>query len=142
MTDLANPDNAKAAGVLLQVLPTDASATDVSQATEFEHISTLTETLTEEEMFTLPVNDILFRLYHQEDVELYPAQDVTFACTCSKERSADALRHVAKEELMTIIEEDGAIKMNCQYCHVEYSFDSIDVEAIHSGNHASSQTNQ
>ncbi|WP_421132873.1 Hsp33 family molecular chaperone HslO [Alteromonas sp. A079] len=142
MTDLANPDNAKAAGVLLQVLPTDASATDVSQATEFEHISTLTETLSEEEMFTLSVNDILFRLYHQEDVELYPAQPVSFACTCSKERSAEALRHVAKEELMTIIEEDGAIKMNCQYCHTEYAFDSIDVEAIHSGNHASSQTNQ
>ena len=85
-------------------------------------------------MFSLSVEDILYRLYHQEDVELFPAHAVKFACTCSKERSAEALRHVEKSELMSIIEEEGAIKMNCQYCHTEYRFDSIDVESIHSGN--------
>lgn len=142
MTDLQDPENAKGAGVLLQVLPTDASATDVSQATEFEHIATLTDTLTEEEMFALSVEEILHRLYHQEDVEVFPAQAVSFACTCSKERSAEALRHVEKAELLSIIEDEGAIKMNCQYCHTEYRFDSIDVEAIHNGNMPSSNTNQ
>ncbi|AIG00519.1 MAG TPA: Hsp33 family molecular chaperone HslO [Alteromonas australica] len=134
MTDMQNPERVKAAGVLLQVLPTDASATDVNESTAFSHIATLTETLTEEEMFSLSVEDILYRLYHQEDVELFPAHAVKFACTCSKERSAEALRHVEKSELMSIIEEEGAIKMNCQYCHTEYRFDSIDVESIHSGN--------
>ena len=72
---MSDPKNAKASGVLLQVLPTDASATDVSQANEFAHISKLTETLTKEEMFSLSVEDILYRLYHQEDVEVYPAKD-------------------------------------------------------------------
>ncbi|GFD70064.1 33 kDa chaperonin [Alteromonas sp. KUL156] len=142
MTDLSDPSNAKASGVLLQVLPTDASATDVSQANEFAHISKLTETLTKEEMFSLSVEDILYRLYHQEDVEVYPAKDVTFACSCSKERSAEALRHVEKSELHAIIAEEGAIKMNCQYCHTEYRFDSIDVEAIHNGNFDVSSSNQ
>ena len=134
MTDLSDAKNAKAAGILLQVLPTDASATDVSQATEFEHISTLTDTLTSKEVFSLSVEDILYRLYHQEDIELYSPQAVSFACTCSKERSAEALRHVEKAELLAIAEEEGAVKMNCQYCHAEYRFDSIDIEAIHSGN--------
>lgn len=142
ITDLSDPQNAKASGILLQVLPTDSSATDVSQANEFEHISTLTETLTKEEMFTLSVEDILHRLYHQEEVELFPAKAVSFACTCSKERSAEALRHVDKSELLAIIEEEGAIKMNCQYCHTEYRFDSIDVEAIHNGNVSAPSSNQ
>ncbi len=142
MTDLDDPRNAKASGILLQVLPTDSSATDVSQANEFAHISTLTETLTKEEMFTLSVEDILHRLYHQEEVELFPAKAVSFACTCSKERSAEALRHVDKSELLAIIEEEGAIKMNCQYCHTEYRFDSIDVEAIHNGNVSAPSSNQ
>ena len=142
MTDLQQVENAKAAGILLQVLPTSAEATQKSSTGEFEHIGTLTETLTEEEMFNLPVDDILYRLYHQEDVEVYPAQAVTFSCTCSRERSAEALRNVEKAELLSIIAEEGAIKMNCQYCHAEYRFDSIDVEAIHSGNHAASNTNQ
>ena len=142
MTDLNDSDNAKAAGVLLQIMPQSASATDVSQVDDFEHISALTETLSNEEIFSLSVNDILYRLYHQEDVELYPAQKVKFECSCSKQRSSEALRHVDKEELMSIIEAEGAIKMNCQYCHTEYSFDSIDVEAIHSGNISSPDTNQ
>ena len=50
MTDLQDENNARAAGMLLQVLPTDASATDITQATGFDHIATLTETLTEKEM--------------------------------------------------------------------------------------------
>ncbi|GEA09796.1 Hsp33 family molecular chaperone HslO [Alteromonas sp. KUL49] len=142
MTDLQQVENTKAAGILIQVLPTSAEATDKANTGEFEHIGTLTETLTEEEMFNLPVDDILYRLYHQEEVEVYPAQSVTFSCSCSRERSAEALKNVEKAELLSIIAEEGAIKMNCQYCHAEYRFDSIDVEAIHSGNHVASTTNQ
>ena len=114
----------------------------MSAANDFEHISKLTETLKEEEMFTLSVEEILYRLYHQEEVEVYQPKPVSFACTCSKERSAEALRHVEKAELISIIEEEGAVKMNCQYCHVEYRFDRIDVEAIHNGNFDSPSTNQ
>ncbi len=133
MTDLSAPENARAAGVLLQVMPTSASASEKDSLGEFEHISKLTDTLTVEEMFSLPVNDILYRLFHQEEVEVYPPQAVSFACTCSRERSAAALKNVDKAELHAIIDEEGAIKMNCQYCHTEYRFDSIDVEAIHNG---------
>ena len=142
MTDLQDENNARAAGMVLLVLPTDASATDITQATGFDHIATLTETLTEKEMFSLSVEDILYRLYHQEEVEVYPAKAVSFACTCSKERSAEALRNIDKAELLSIVKEDGDIKMNCQYCHAEYRFDSIDIEAIHSGNAPSPDTNQ
>jgi molecular chaperone Hsp33 len=56
-----------------------------------------------------------------------------FKCRCSKERSAAALTAVSKEELLDIVAEDGDIKMNCQYCHTEFSFDAIDVESIHAG---------
>lgn len=142
MTDLSEPEDARAAGMLLQVMPTSASASEKDSLGEFDHISTLTDTLTAEEMFSLPVNDILYRLYHQEEVELFPSQAVSFACTCSRERSAQALRNVEKTELMAIIEEEGAIKMHCQYCHTEYRFDSIDVEAIHSGHTGDAETSQ
>ncbi|GGW90702.1 Hsp33 family molecular chaperone HslO [Alteromonas halophila] len=139
MTDFSDPENVRSAGMLLQVLPKSASTSEKDSLSEFEHISTLTDTLTSEEMFSLPVQDILYRLYHQEQVEMYPAQAVSFACTCSRERSAAALKNVEKAELEAIIAEEGAIKMNCQYCHTEYRFDSIDVEAIHNG-HAGGAT--
>ena len=125
-------NQAKACGMFLQVLPTSSQATDKTD-TAFGHLSALTDTIKDEELFELAAEDILHRLYHQEDVELYPATSVVFKCRCSKERSAAALNAVSKEELLDIVAEDGDIKMNCQYCHAEFSFDAIDVESIHAG---------
>jgi molecular chaperone Hsp33 len=125
-------NKAKACGMFLQILPITSQATDKAD-TAFEHLSALTNTIKDEELFELPAEDILHRLYHDEDLELYPASKVVFKCNCSKERSAAALSAVSKEELLDIIAKDGDIKMNCQYCHTEYSFDAIDVESIHAG---------
>ena len=87
-------------------------------------------------MLFLPAMDILHRLYHQEELQVYEPQDVRFKCSCSKERSANAIASIEKQELLNIIAEEGAVKLNCQYCHTEYSFDAIDVEAIHNGGFA------
>lgn len=132
-TDLDN-DKPSAAGTLLQILPTTSERTEAADRPKFEHLSILTESLTLQEMVTLPAHEILHRLYHEEDVEVFPAQPVIFKCTCSKERSAAALANVDRQELLDIVAQDGDIKMNCQYCHAEYRFDAVDVEAIHSGN--------
>ncbi len=125
-------NQAKACGMFLQILPASSQATDKAD-TAFEHLSALTDTIKNEELFELNAEDILHRLYHQEDVELYPATKVVFKCSCSKERSATALSGLSKEELLDIVAKDGDIKMNCQYCHTEYSFDAIDIESIHMG---------
>lgn len=127
-----NTSGAKACGLFLQVLPTGSAAT-VTSDTGFEHLAKLTETIKDEELFTLEVEDILYRLYHQEDVEIFPPTTVAFKCSCSRQRSANAIAAVDKQELLDIVAKEGAIKMNCQYCHTEYRFDSIDVEAIHGG---------
>ena len=128
-TDCESP---KACGMLLQILPISSAATDKTD-TGFEHLCILTETVKNEELFALSGEELLYRLYHAENVEIYPAQTVVFKCTCSKERSAGAISAISKEELLEIIAEEGDIKMNCQYCHTEYRFDAIDVEAIHAG---------
>ena len=125
-----------AAGMLLQVLPTSSESTNKDDRPEFEHLVKLTETLTDKELFTLPAQDILYRLYHQEEVEVFEPQPVVFKCTCSKERSAAALANVDKQELLDIVAQEGDITVNCQFCHQEYRFDAIDVESIHAGNTA------
>ena len=126
-----NSRPALAAGVLLQVLPTTSASTQQADRPEFEHLVKLTETLTDEELFRLPAQDILYRLYHQEEAEVFTPQPVQFKCTCSRERSAAAIANVDKQELLDIVAKEGEIKMNCQYCHAEYVFDAIDVESIH-----------
>lgn len=117
----------QAAGMLLQVLPSEGE-----QNEEFEHLQQLTATVKAEELYELEAEEVLHRLYHQEEVRLFDPIDVSFSCTCSRERSAQAIRTVAKAEVDAIIAEQGKVEMGCEYCNTNYSFDSIDIEAIFS----------
>lgn len=137
-------DKAKplAAGMFLQIMPRSSAVTDSADIPEFEHLLHLTETIKEDELFSLSADEILHRLYHQEELEVYEPQDICFKCSCSKERSATAIASVDKHELLEIIARDGVVSMNCQYCHAEYQFDAIDVEAIHAGSYSSAPATQ
>ena len=141
-TDFSDNALPKASGMFLQVVPQSAESTKVTSDSEFEHLCALTETMTAEELFSLPAEDVLYRLYHEQEVQLYTPKPVSFACTCSRQRSAEVLRNLDKQELLDIIREEGAIAMNCQYCHTEYRFDEIDVEALQSGYNDGSSTPQ
>lgn len=123
---------AAAGGMLLQVLP--AQDTD---AEEFSHLAQLTTTIKAEELFTLPANEVLYRLYHQEEVTLYEPQDVCFKCTCSRQRCADALLTLPDAEIMEMLEEDEKIDMHCDYCGSYYLFDAMDIVSIRSGANSS-----
>ncbi|HKN04859.1 MAG TPA: Hsp33 family molecular chaperone HslO [Buttiauxella sp.] len=114
-----------AGGMLLQVLPAQDA-----QADDFNHLAALTETIKAEELLTLPANDVLWRLYHEEEVTLYEPQMVEFKCTCSRERCADALRTLPDEEVNSIIAEDGEVDMNCDYCGNHYVFNAMDIAEI------------
>ncbi|EGT5659206.1 Hsp33 family molecular chaperone HslO [Cronobacter dublinensis subsp. dublinensis] len=114
-----------AGGMLLQVLPAQDAQTD-----DFNHLATLNETIKADELFTLPANDVLWRLYHEEEVTVYDPQAVEFKCTCSRERCADALRTLPDEEVTQILEEDGEVDMHCDYCGTHYVFDAMDIAGI------------
>jgi molecular chaperone Hsp33 len=114
-----------AGGMLLQVMPAQNA-----QPEDFEHLATLTDTIKAEELFTLSANDVLWRLYHEEEVTLYDPQDVEFKCTCSRERCADALRTLPDEEINSILAEEGEIDMHCDYCNSHYVFNAMNIAEI------------
>ncbi|MBC3947834.1 Hsp33 family molecular chaperone HslO [Erwinia persicina] len=114
-----------AAGILLQVLPAQDASLD-----EFNHLATLTDTIKTEELLGLPANDVLWRLYHQEEVTLFDPQNVVFKCTCSRERCGEVLRTLPEEEVDQILQEDGNIDMHCDYCGNHYVYDAVDIAAI------------
>ena len=115
-----------AAGMLLQALP----ASGEQHADEFDHLSKLTDTIKDEELFTLPAEEILYRLYHEEEVRLFAPQQIQFRCTCSRERSEQALLQIGKVEVDGLIHEQGSIDMHCDYCGAHYRFDAIDAQAL------------
>lgn len=115
-----------AAGMLLQILP-DSS----SQQADFEHLATLTATVKEEELFCLSAEELLFRLYHEEKVELFPAQDLVFHCGCSKERSGAALLLLPEQEIDEILaQHQGTIDMQCECCGTHYLFNKAAIQQL------------
>ncbi|TCI01430.1 Hsp33 family molecular chaperone HslO [Corallincola luteus] len=120
-------DSKQCGGMLLQILPVAEQARE-----EFDHLAKLTETIKQQELFTLSANEILHRLYHQEEVRLFEPQPVQFHCGCSRERTAAALRSMPKAELDSLIEELGMVEITCEYCREQQNFDAIDIEALFS----------
>ncbi|MFH8135866.1 Hsp33 family molecular chaperone HslO [Pantoea osteomyelitidis] len=114
-----------AAGILLQVLPAQETSKE-----DFNHLATLTETVKAEELIELPANEVLWRLYHQEEATVYDPQPVMFKCTCSRERCGEVLKTLPQAEVDDIIEEDGEIDMHCDYCGTHYVYDAVDIAAI------------
>lgn len=125
--------NAHAAGMLLQVLPDGKGADN-----DFDHLSKLTETVKDEELFTLPANDVLYRLYHQEKVKVFEPHDVSFKCGCSRQRSESAIVAIDRQEVEKMLAELGKITLHCDYCGSDYHFDSIDIAALYEQNTGSS----
>ncbi|AZQ12904.1 Hsp33 family molecular chaperone HslO [Shewanella khirikhana] len=119
-------DGERAAGIFLQVLPSEED-----HNAEYEHLTTLTATIKQEELLQLPAEEVLHRLYHEEEVRLFDPVEVSFKCTCSRERSAAAIRSIEKAEILEILAEQGQIEMGCEYCNSQYRFDAIDIEALY-----------
>lgn len=119
-----------AAGMLLQVLPASEEFTAEHTAEHFELLTQLTHTIKAEELFTLDTKEILHRLYHEEDVTLYEPQAVEFHCTCSRERCENTLVTLSKEDVNHLLQEQGNIDMECEYCGTHYIFTESDINNI------------
>lgn len=118
-------EHSQAAGMLLQVLPVDPQ----KARQDFEHVVTLSDTLTREEMLELPIEESLFRLFHQEVVELYPAQPLRFVCGCSREKCESAIISLGAQAIDEHIAE-GFLDISCEYCNTTYKFEASALELL------------
>lgn len=115
-----------AAGMLLQVMPDGTGSEN-----DFEHLEQLTETVKNSELFTLEANELLYRLYNQDKVQVFEPQSVEFKCGCSRERSASAILTIDKKEVEDILSTEGSISLHCDYCGSSYKFDPADIEKLY-----------
>ncbi len=127
-TDLwlaTNDDHA--VGMLLQALP---KRTEDDDPDAWNRTCMLANTLTDEELLDVPTEELLHRLYHEEDVRLYEATPVAFRCHCSHQRVADNLRSLGEDEINEILKEQETIVINCGFCQQEYQFDRVDAAQL------------
>ncbi|HTU61287.1 MAG TPA: Hsp33 family molecular chaperone HslO, partial [Polyangiales bacterium] len=69
-------------------------------------------------------------LCRRHDVRLFKSTPVRFVCRCSRERVAGLLRSLGAEELRSILAEQDAVIVTCEFCSRPYRFDAIDVERV------------
>ena len=144
-TDLwLTADNKQAAGLLIQKLPDTEKVKSNSNIISFDsaeenidldgwnRIQQLSSTIKEVELLELDAEEIIHRLYHEEDVRLFEPELISFRCTCSRERVANMLRTIGAEEVQSILEEQTQIEVACEFCNHNYRFDAVDTEQIFS----------
>lgn len=96
----------------------------------WNRIQQLSSTIKEEELLELNAEEIIRRLYHEEDVRMFEAEHVSFRCSCSRERVANMLLSLGADEVKSMIEELSNIEVACEFCNHKYSFDAVDTEQI------------
>ena len=127
----------RAAGLLLQRLPSGASASSeevehsaVEGDEDWNRVLHLAATLTEEELATRSVGELLRRLFHEEDVRVFDPNPVFFQCTCSRERVNGILRSLGEPEVRDILAERGSVEVTCEFCNRAWRYDAVDVVGL------------
>lgn len=119
-----------AAGMLLQLMP------DEELDLEFwENARIICSTIKEEELLTLDVTEILYRLFHDESIRLFEAEPVAFRCSCSRDKIQWVLKSMGYEEVQSIIEEQKIVAVDCEFCKRKYQFDAVDIEQLFAATH-------
>ncbi len=113
----------RSGGLLIQLLPRN-NEEEQQRVDEdiWPRLTLLTETLKAEELTQLDAQEILYRLYNEEEVRLPEAEKLQFGCTCSRERCATALEQIGVESVRETLEVQNPINMDCQFCSTQYSF--------------------
>ncbi|MCU0763822.1 MAG: Hsp33 family molecular chaperone HslO [Hydrogenophaga sp.] len=135
-----------AAGLLIQRLPLQGEGNlagsgvvrrdedQIGQNEDYNRIAILAASLKREELLELDADTILRRLFWEEDVRRFDPQlgdeGPRFACTCSRDRVSNMLRSLGKEEIESILAEQGQVEVGCEFCGAKYPFDPVDAAQV------------
>jgi molecular chaperone Hsp33 len=74
---------------------------------------------------------ILHRIFG-DDFEVLDRTPVRFACPCSRDRAANALRLLGPDEISSMIADavDGATELKCEFCNEAYTFTNENLTAL------------
>ncbi len=122
-------DGEHAGGVLLQQMPGQPISED-----DWRRLGFLLETLTAEEMRADEPVRIIGKLFAEDDVRVFPSRVVSFHCPCSTARAEEVLRMLGREQAIEAVEEQGTLRVTCEYCGKERPFDAVDIQRLFAEN--------
>ena len=119
-------DEEAVCGLLFEKLPgADARDTD-----GWNRVTQLAATLRLAETIDVQPYDILVRLFPEELLRVFRLYPVEYHCPYDVENVKRMLRGLGREELESILDEQGEVRIRNEMCNHEYSFDRSAVEAM------------
>jgi molecular chaperone Hsp33 len=115
----------RAAGLLLQKMPGESEDADA-----WERAAALAATVRDEELLQLEQSELIHRLFHEEDLRLFEREPVAFHCHCTRQRVAESLRSLGRDEVMDILDKEQKIEVTCHFCNKHYNFDAVDAAQL------------
>jgi molecular chaperone Hsp33 len=134
-----------AAGLLIQRLPLKGEGNlegtlnlrneeEIGVNEDYNRISILAKSLKAEELLTLDVDTVLYRLFWEEKVLRYEPvvgeAGPRFECSCSRERVGRMIVSLGAAEAESIIAERNTIEVGCDFCGRQYAFDAVDAAQL------------
>ncbi|MFN0190528.1 MAG: Hsp33 family molecular chaperone [Aestuariivirga sp.] len=135
-------ENWRAGAIMVQHLPSEGgmsplpfSSGDAPEGAE-EQVSEndnwvkarlLLDTVEDHELLdpTLSPERLLYRLFHEDGVTVYPVTALYRHCTCSQDAVAEMLRRFNPEDRADMVE-NGEIGVTCEFCSTRYVFKPSD----------------
>ncbi len=121
-------DEHRAVGLLLQQLPGEAEDADA-----WNRVQQLGATITRHELLELPPRELMQRLFSEEDLRVFEPTPISFRCGCSRSNIESVLRGLGREEIQSILRDEGSIRVDCEFCGQAYEFDHVDAETLFKG---------
>ena len=117
----------RAGGALIQLIAGDAARGSTEEA--WDRSRALFQTLADDELVdpTISPETLLFRLFHEDGVRLEDARPLKAQCRCSKDRIAAVLTSFGPAERAGMVEDDGKIRVTCEYCASVYELEPEEI---------------
>lgn len=85
---------------------------------QWEHVAVLAGSTRADELVdaTLPLEELIWRLFHEEDVRVTPGAQLSRGCRCTPEHYESILARFPDEERASMRGDDGLITVDCAFC--------------------------
>ncbi|SMN17176.1 33 kDa chaperonin (Heat shock protein 33) (HSP33) [uncultured Candidatus Thioglobus sp.] len=112
--------------MLLQKMP----ESDRHNSDGWNRVGALAVTTTNEELNNLDVESLLHRLFHEETLELFKPDWVSYECAQNRERFERIIFDLGEQDARDLLKEQGEISIHNEICNEHLFFNEDDVNRI------------
>ncbi len=123
-------DHWNAGGLLMQHLPEGEEGRERLHTRldhpDWPHVAILGGSVKPEELTdpTLPLDDLIWRLFHEEDeLRTLAATPLSRGCRCDPAYVRSVIAKFPEDELEAMVGDDGMIRVDCAFCSSSFAFE-------------------